>query len=137
MNQKNVRQTIFICLMIFVGILLLSLFYRCPLYAVSGIPCPGCGMTRAFFSLLRLDFAAAWKWNPSVYLLLFCTVYAVACGMMGRADRVKSFRFWGIAACLMLLVWIVRFPGFLQPDSCLMVRSGSVGETILQRLLSI
>jgi len=132
MVKKRVLQVLGICLLIFFGILLLSMFYRCPLYAVSGIPCPGCGMTRAFLSLLRLDFAAAWNWNPAVYLLLVCTGYAVVCCLMGRYEQAKSFRFWGVAACLILLIWFVRFPGFLQENDYLMIRAGSIGERLLK-----
>lgn len=41
-----------------------------------GIPCPGCGMTRAVFSALRLDFAAAFSyhwmfWSVPVLLVMF------------------------------------------------------------------
>ncbi|MBP1754051.1 MAG: putative rane protein [Firmicutes bacterium] len=36
----------------------------CPLKFLSGISCPGCGMTRAVFSVLHLDFASAWYYHP-------------------------------------------------------------------------
>lgn len=41
-----------------------------------GFPCPGCGMTRAVFSALRLDFAAAFSyhwmfWSVPVLLVMF------------------------------------------------------------------
>lgn len=35
----------------------------CPLNSIFGIACPFCGMTRAFFSLLRLDFYQAIRYN--------------------------------------------------------------------------
>ena len=41
----------------------------CPFYRIFGIPCPGCGMTRAFLACLRLDFAAAWRYHPMVFSL--------------------------------------------------------------------
>lgn len=41
----------------------------CPFYRIFGIPCPGCGMTRAFLACLRLDFTAAWRYHPMVFSL--------------------------------------------------------------------
>lgn len=36
----------------------------CPWKALTGIPCPGCGTTRAALALGRLDFAAAFAVSP-------------------------------------------------------------------------
>lgn len=48
----------------------------CPWRNLTGFPCPGCGMSRAWWSALRLDFAAAWEqhpmfWSVPVWLWLF------------------------------------------------------------------
>ena len=43
----------------------------CPLYQLSGIPCPGCGMTRALVSACRLDFRAAFAHHPMFWALPF------------------------------------------------------------------
>lgn len=47
-------------------IAVLSLLFdsACPTYAIFGICCPFCGMTRAHLALLRLDFAAAFAYHP-------------------------------------------------------------------------
>lgn len=36
----------------------------CPIKFVTGISCLGCGMTRAWLSLMKLDFAAAFYYHP-------------------------------------------------------------------------
>lgn len=36
----------------------------CPIKFVTGISCLGCGMTRAWLSLLRFDFTAAFHYHP-------------------------------------------------------------------------
>jgi len=36
----------------------------CPVRVLAGWPCPACGATRAALALARLDFAAAFAWNP-------------------------------------------------------------------------
>lgn len=48
----------------------------CVFQAAFGIPCPGCGMTRAVLAALRLDFAAAFGyhamfWSMPVLFLYF------------------------------------------------------------------
>ena len=42
----------------------------CLIKSIFGIECWGCGITRAFFSVLYFDFAAAWEYNPLIYILL-------------------------------------------------------------------
>ena len=47
----------------------------CPLVILTGFPCPGCGCTRAFFSVLRLDFKAALDYNACIYLFIIICIY--------------------------------------------------------------
>ena len=47
----------------------------CPLRRFTGIPCPGCGSTRAAMLLLRGEFAAAVAMNP-LAVVLFALVPA-------------------------------------------------------------
>lgn len=40
----------------------------CPILFMTGISCAGCGMTRAWLSLFRLDFGAAFYYHPLFWL---------------------------------------------------------------------
>ena len=42
----------------------------CLFHSLTGLPCPGCGLTRAFSSLLHGQAAAAFAYHPFVFLLL-------------------------------------------------------------------
>lgn len=42
----------------------------CPIRAVTGLLCPGCGVTRMCLALLRGDSGAAWEANPVLLILL-------------------------------------------------------------------
>ncbi len=44
--------------------LLSRLVPACAFHALTGLPCPGCGTTRAVLALARLDVAAAFAFNP-------------------------------------------------------------------------
>ena len=57
--------------------LLYALFIRatglgipCIFHTVTGLDCPGCGVSRMCLALLRLDFKTAWSSNPAVMALL-------------------------------------------------------------------
>lgn len=39
------------------------------------IPCPGCGITRAALSVLKLDFISALKYNPFIFALPYVFIY--------------------------------------------------------------
>lgn len=42
----------------------------CPFRAVTGLLCPGCGVTRLCLALLRGDWAGAWRANPALLPML-------------------------------------------------------------------
>ena len=45
-------------------------FPRCPMFALTGLQCPGCGTTRALHALLHGDVATAFSFNPFTLFLL-------------------------------------------------------------------
>lgn len=42
----------------------------CPFHLVTGLNCPGCGVSRMLLSLLRLDLPAAFGYNAALLCLL-------------------------------------------------------------------
>ena len=71
------------------------LFYpRCPLFALTGLQCAGCGATRALHLLLHGDFTGAWARNP---LLFIAIPFAAVCFFKPAWTRNRWFG-WGVGA---------------------------------------
>ena len=47
----------------------------CPLIIFCGIPCPGCGVSRATACFLMGRWQQAWQLNPMIFPLVFTAVY--------------------------------------------------------------
>lgn len=54
-------------------------FPGCSFLHATGLPCPGCGLTRSVMATLRGDFAAAWVYNPIGILM---TLLFLALGVL-------------------------------------------------------
>lgn len=70
----GVRIALFTCLLALGVFLPLSALEGAPLCIFllsSGRPCPGCGMTRAFFSVMKGRIGAAFAFNPVFTALYF------------------------------------------------------------------
>jgi len=50
----------------------------CPLHQFTGLLCPGCGTLRALHQLTHGNFAAAWRLNPIVIMLIPCAFWLAA-----------------------------------------------------------
>lgn len=50
----------------------------------TGLPCPGCGLTRAFLALLRGDWRGSFRYHPLLLLVLFTLFTALAAGIARR-----------------------------------------------------
>ena len=68
-----------------------------------GIICPGCGMTRAVLSVFRLDFAAAFRYNPLVFALPYIGLYI----LFDFKAKAHKYILAGIGI-LFLLNWVIR-----------------------------
>ncbi|WP_079415603.1 DUF2752 domain-containing protein [Paenibacillus ferrarius] len=53
-----------------IGIPVIHIEIPCIFHAVTGLYCPGCGITRVALSLLKWDFYQAFRFNPLVFVLL-------------------------------------------------------------------
>jgi hypothetical protein len=65
----------------------------CPLRALTGLPCPTCGTTRALLALAAGHPAAAIAWNPLAVLAVLSSVGVGAWGL-GRAIAPRRLPAW-------------------------------------------
>ena len=62
---------------IIAALLVVIFIYKCPTRFIFGIPCPSCGMTRAFLSAAKLDFKAAFYYHPLFGIIGIELVYLI------------------------------------------------------------
>lgn len=86
----------------------------CLFQALSGLPCPGCGLTRALSSLVQGNAAAAFDYHPFAFLFLPLFMIAAAhnflpagvrqeiAGFCGRHDRSIRLGYHGFIYALLV-----------------------------------
>lgn len=81
----------------------------CPTYAIFGICCPFCGMTRAHLAALRLDFAAAFSYHP-VFFVGVPFLWVIFHESLFRTPKRKVLWYVQVAllAALLLGVYVFR-----------------------------
>jgi hypothetical protein len=84
----------------------------CPARRLLGLPCPGCGLTRATASFIQLDLPGAFAAHPLVFVVVPLLGWLAAHTVFGGA-RVPAppAWLWVAAAALMVGVWLVRLAG--------------------------
>lgn len=61
----------------------------CPIRFLTGVSCAGCGMTRAWISVCKLDFASAFHYHPLFFLpLLWLMGYCLRNRMGAKTKNV-------------------------------------------------
>ena len=108
MFQKMERLTFrrLITLLLAAAGILLLLDVGCLFRHITGIPCPGCGMTRAQLAALRLDFRAAFWYHPLWFLPL-----PLLAGQFLFPNGLFRNKKWNTGLSIVLLILVVGVYG--------------------------
>ncbi|MEB3367895.1 DUF2752 domain-containing protein [Saccharopolyspora mangrovi] len=83
----------------------------CPIKLLTGLDCPGCGITRTLFSLLRADLPSALHYNALAVLLLPLLAWAWTAWVARRFGRaLPTWTRWRWSPHVLLAVvvlWVV------------------------------
>ena len=135
------------------GILIFAVYYAathimfhafCPMVLFTGLPCAGCGMTRAIFFLLTGQFERSWRLNPmALPVLLFLAYCVVMRYFLGR--KIKGTKIFCVILCIcMLAVYAYRMhtifpnrPPYVYTAGNFLEKYFPVYGEILRKLLGI
>ena len=65
----------------------------CVTRKLTGLMCPGCGVSRMFLSMIRLDFKSAFFHNQAMFVLFFAWNLIAALAFVGKPRFVRNVRF--------------------------------------------
>lgn len=103
-NGKQLTEAAFLFLILFLAVVVLG--YRCPFRLMTGVDCPGCGMTRALMALLDGNLPLSIQFHPFLIPTLFLLPASV---LMAVQKKKRAFQIlmtiWmaGMAVC-----WLIR-----------------------------
>jgi hypothetical protein len=92
-------------------------FPVCPLFQMTGIACPGCGLTRGFHALFHGDILTAIGFNALlpvfafVFAYLFCAMIVIA--VRGRNPKLEMFKpqyIWGFFIIAIVFAVVRNLP---------------------------
>ncbi len=91
--------------------LIVAAFYifkvPCLFKLIFKIPCPGCGMTRAFISLFCLDLSGAFFLNPMVFSLPLLVLFYFTDGKLFKKGWLNALLL-GLITVGFFVNWILR-----------------------------
>ena len=86
--------------------ILFAVGITCPIKFITGISCPGCGMSRACFSMLTLHFEAAFAFHPLCFPLPIVAVLLLIFRIRNMDKAFSVLLYASIAA--LLIVYLIR-----------------------------
>ena len=99
-----------------VAALYLVLFWvgiTCPIKWFTGVSCPGCGMSRAWFRVLHLDLSGAWAFHP----LFWSAPFLLAAFLL----RYRFPMVWKVTLTIGVVLFFLVYFLRMFDDSCSIV----------------
>lgn len=113
--KKPAHLTLKLCFLGLYGILLSAWYYfrlPCVPRVLTGIPCPTCGLTRAWLYALRLDFGGAFRQYPMFWAVPLLVLFLLYDGQLFPNPK-ENYWCLGVLLAGIVLIWLARIFGFL------------------------
>ena len=104
-----------------VNALILGKTQLCILRALTGLPCPGCGLVHSGFFLLAGEFKQSFFWHPLLLPVIITLLLAgLPNGYWSFADKFKRQTWWFVLLLIALIVVfiyrvIIHYPQQMGP----------------------
>ena len=99
---RYLQQVILLCCLL---VVIFVFGYHCPIYRISHLHCPGCGMTRAAISLIQGDLVASLSWHA--LLIPTLVIFGLYFLLQRKNSKMSQGLLW-IWIFLLLVYWIYR-----------------------------
>ncbi len=109
-KHRIITAAVVLVFIAILGALVLMNIYRCPFKAVTGYPCPFCGITRAYLSLFIGDIQASFHYHP-LWPVITVTIIAEVLNelrIIKIPNKVNNIALI-IVAALLVICYIWRF----------------------------
>ena len=114
---EDIKQYGFAGVILLLYTVIVNLLFHafCPSVILCGLPCPGCGLTRAAVCVMTGRWQQAWRLNPVIFPVVLTAVY-FAWNRYLLGHRAKGLKWCMIViAVLLIITYLVRmylyFPG--------------------------
>lgn len=124
----------FLAFMIYIVAANTILHEGCPFEIIFGIPCPACGITRAWICALKLDFSNAFYYHPLFLLIIPIMIVLIYKDYKYIDIFYKSNIFWLLLIVTVVLTYILRMI-FQFPNEILKINENSLLQIIISFFL--
>ena len=90
----------------------------CLFHEITNLYCPGCGITRMFLALFKLDFYQAFRYNPLVFILLILSIVYFLVKKIGKLNfKFPNYIYYYLLFIVIIYVVLRNIPlfSFLAP----------------------
>lgn len=103
----------------------------CPIKFITGISCMGCGMTRAWLSVLCLDFKSAFYYHPGFWIPPLVIIFLY----LKNKNKIKKYKFFMFTAIAVFV--IIYFVRLIWSDNDIVVfqPENSILSKIIQKFI--
>lgn len=103
----NKIPRVLLVILILLGYYFLNKYFNfsipCIFYKLTNLYCPGCGVTRMLFSLIKLDFYQSFRYNPLVFILLIIyLLFKVICLLQNKKIKIPEYVYYVILIVLII-----------------------------------